>query len=79
MLQFISRLFGGSKSEKDVKQIQPVVAKINDLLFGMAFSLRRTILPQRAVLQPHSKMPRRSIQVWIFRLRLRTLPNLKKL
>ena len=30
MLQFISRLFGGSKSEKDVKQIQPVVAKINE-------------------------------------------------
>ncbi len=29
MLGFISKLFGGSKSEKDVKTIQPVVEKIN--------------------------------------------------
>ncbi len=29
MLGFISKLFGGSKSEKDVKKIEPVVAKVN--------------------------------------------------
>jgi preprotein translocase subunit SecA len=29
MLGFISKLFGGSKSEKDVKQIAPIVEKIN--------------------------------------------------
>lgn len=30
MLGFISKLFGGSKSEKDIKTIQPVVEKINE-------------------------------------------------
>jgi preprotein translocase subunit SecA len=30
MLGFISKIFGGSKSEKDVKKIEPYVAKIND-------------------------------------------------
>src|SRR5207249_4026911 len=30
MLGFISKIFGGSKSEKDVKMIQPVVTKINE-------------------------------------------------
>src|SRR3954447_12469913 len=29
MIGFISKIFGGSKSEKDVKTIQPLVAKIN--------------------------------------------------
>lgn len=29
MLGFLSKMFGGSKSEKDVKQIQPLVEKIN--------------------------------------------------
>ena len=29
MIGFISKLFGGSKSEKDVKGIMPLVAKIN--------------------------------------------------
>ena len=29
MLGFISKIFGGSKSEKDVKKIEPYVAKIN--------------------------------------------------
>ncbi len=29
MLGFLSKIFGGSKSEKDVKQIEPLVAKIN--------------------------------------------------
>jgi preprotein translocase subunit SecA len=28
-MNFFSRLFGGSKSEKDVKKLQPVIAKIN--------------------------------------------------
>ena len=31
MLRIISKLFGGSKSEKDVKNILPVVAKINQI------------------------------------------------
>ncbi len=30
MLGFISKLFGGSKSEKDVKKIQPVVGKVSE-------------------------------------------------
>ena len=30
MIGFISKLFGGSKSEKDVKKITPIVAKVND-------------------------------------------------
>ena len=30
MLGFLSKLLGGSKSEKDVKKIQPIVKKIND-------------------------------------------------
>ena len=30
MLGFIQQLFGGSKSEKDVKLIQPVVTKVNE-------------------------------------------------
>ena len=29
MLRFLSKIFGGNKSEKDVKQIRPVVEKIN--------------------------------------------------
>jgi len=29
MLGFIQKIFGGSKSEKDVKKIAPVVAKVN--------------------------------------------------
>src|SRR5689334_15948922 len=30
MIGFLSKLFGGSKSEKDVKQILPLVTKINE-------------------------------------------------
>jgi preprotein translocase subunit SecA len=30
MIGFFSKLFGGSKSEKDVKSIQPLIAKINE-------------------------------------------------
>ena len=29
MIGFISKIFGGNKSEKDVKKILPVVEKIN--------------------------------------------------
>ena len=29
MIGFISKLFGGNKSEKDVKQIEPLVGQIN--------------------------------------------------
>jgi rubrerythrin len=32
MIGFFSKLFGGSKSEKDVKIITPLVAKINQHL-----------------------------------------------
>jgi len=31
MIGFLSKLFGGSKSDKDVKQIQPIVAEINSI------------------------------------------------
>src|SRR3982751_208726 len=30
MIGFISKIFGGSKSEKDVKVLQPVVDKVNE-------------------------------------------------
>ena len=30
MLGFINKIFGGSKSEKDVKKIQPLVKEINE-------------------------------------------------
>src|SRR5690242_5189694 len=30
MLGFISKLFGGSKSEKDVKKLEPIVARVNE-------------------------------------------------
>ena len=30
MLGFISKIFGGNKSEKDVKVLQPIVDKINE-------------------------------------------------
>jgi len=30
MIGFLSKIFGGSKSEKDVKKIQPLVARINE-------------------------------------------------
>ncbi len=33
MLGFIQKIFGGSKSEKDVKKIEPYVAKINQFFF----------------------------------------------
>jgi len=29
MIGFLSKIFGGSKSDKDVKRIQPVVAEVN--------------------------------------------------
>src|SRR5687768_16347249 len=32
MAGFISKLFGGSKSEKDVKKISPLVGRINDFV-----------------------------------------------
>ena len=30
MLSFLSKIFGGSKSDKDVKKLEPVVAEINN-------------------------------------------------
>src|ERR1700755_2934352 len=30
MIGFIAKLFGGNKSEKDIKEIQPLVVKINE-------------------------------------------------
>ncbi|MBE2230967.1 MAG: preprotein translocase subunit SecA [Chitinophagaceae bacterium] len=36
MLGFISKIFGGSKSEKDVKKIEPIVAKINQFFASYA-------------------------------------------
>ncbi len=34
MLGFLSKLLGGSKSEKDVKKIQPIVKSINEYFEG---------------------------------------------
>lgn len=36
MLGILSKLFGGSKSEKDVKKIMPLVAKVNEFYNGLA-------------------------------------------
>lgn len=36
MIGFLSKLFGGSKSDKDVKLIQPLVKEINEHFSGMA-------------------------------------------
>ena len=37
MLGFIQKIFGGSKSEKDVKKIEPYVAKINQFFSSFFF------------------------------------------
>ena len=31
MLKVISKIFGGTKSEKDIKQIKPIVTEINNI------------------------------------------------
>lgn len=59
MLNFISKLFGGSKSEKDVKKITPVIAQINQH-FQAYQSLSHTQLRNkthefRARIQEHVK------------------------
>ncbi|GAA4470099.1 preprotein translocase subunit SecA [Nemorincola caseinilytica] len=35
MINFLSKLFGGSKSDKDVKKIQPIVAQVNQYYAGL--------------------------------------------
>ena len=37
MIGFISKLFGGNKSEKDVKKIHPVVAKDQPAFYKLCF------------------------------------------
>jgi preprotein translocase subunit SecA len=32
MIGFLSKIFGGSKSDKDVKRLQPIVAEINQAI-----------------------------------------------
>ena len=46
MLGFISKIFGGSKSEKDVKKIEPYVGKINQF-FASYQSLSNDQLRQK--------------------------------
>jgi preprotein translocase subunit SecA len=46
MLKFISKLIGGNKSEKDVKQLEPMVAKINQY-FQQYQSLSNDALRQK--------------------------------
>jgi preprotein translocase subunit SecA len=46
MLKFISKLIGGNKSEKDVKQLEPTVAKINQY-FQQYQSLSNDALRQK--------------------------------
>lgn len=36
MLNFVSKLIGGSKSDKDIKQIQPIVDEINKIYSGLS-------------------------------------------
>ncbi|MBE7172177.1 MAG: preprotein translocase subunit SecA [Williamsia sp.] len=48
MLGFFSKIFGGSKSEKDVKTIQPVVEKINEF-YGSYQSLSNDDLRAKTV------------------------------
>ena len=44
MIGFISKMFGGSKSEKDVKSISPLVTKINQNLteLELRFAYQKT-------------------------------------
>ncbi len=57
MLKFISKLFGGSKSEKDVKQIMPIIEKAN--VFYAAYAsltndqLRAKTVEFKARIQAH--------------------------
>lgn len=59
MLNFINKLFGGSKSEKDVKKIQPVIDKINQHFNSYASisndQLRQKTQEFRARIQAHVK------------------------
>ncbi len=48
MLKFISKLFGGSKSEKDVQQLMPIVDKANQF-FGQYQSLTNDELRSKTV------------------------------
>jgi preprotein translocase subunit SecA len=57
MLKFISKLFGGSKSEKDVKQIMPIIQKANEFFAQYASltndELRAKTVEFKARIQAH--------------------------
>jgi len=57
MLKFISKLFGGSKSEKDVKQIMPIIQKTNEFFAQYASltndQLRAKTVEFKARIQAH--------------------------
>lgn len=57
MLKFISKLFGGSKSEKDVKQIMPIIQKANEFFVQYASltndELRAKTVEFKARIQAH--------------------------
>jgi len=59
MLNFLSKLFGGSKSEKDVKKIQPIIDQINQHFTSYASlsndALRGKTQEFRARIQAHVK------------------------
>ena len=48
MLKFISKLFGGNKSEKDVQQMMPIVHKANHF-FGEYQSLSNDALRNKTI------------------------------
>ena len=59
MLGIISKIFGGNKSDKDVKKIAPVVEKVNTFFAGYASltndQLRSKTLEFRQRIQDHLK------------------------
>lgn len=59
MLGFLSKLFGGSKSEKDIRTIQPLVGKINEHFIAYQSlsndELRHKTVEFRARIQDHLK------------------------
>ena len=59
MLGFLSKLFGGSKSEKDIRTIQPLVGKINEHFISYQSlsndELRHKTVEFRARIQDHLK------------------------
>ena len=61
MISFLSKIFGGSKSDKDVKKLQPMVAEINkhyaELQSLTNDQLRNKTQEFRAIIKEHLNRP----------------------